>query len=257
MSPAESLAAAYSSVFLVAGAWRARTHTTAWRAVTLALAGLAVATSGGMAATVGGELLRAWWLLGFLPLAYWMPAPLVGRPYQGLEAWLLAIDRRLGLGPVVPALPLELAYLLVYPFVPAGLLAVLAAGGISANQYWLGVLTAVLPCYGLLPVAATRPPRALITPTGPAPVGAVRHVNVWFLAVFGNQWNTLPSGHAAGAVAVAILVWAAGSPFMPVVAVLALGICFATISGRYHYVVDTVLGVALGVLAAGVAIGAR
>jgi hypothetical protein len=253
MSPAESLAAAYSSVFVVAGALQTRRHPRAWRAVGLAAAGLLLAVSAGTVANVDGNPLRAWWLLGFLPLAYWMPAPLVGRPHERLEAWLLGVDRAFGLGPVVSAFPLELAYLLVYPFVPAGLLAVLDAGGISADRFWLGVLLAVLPCYGLLPLVATRPPRALLRPTAAAPRDVFRHLNVRFLALFGNQWNTLPSGHAAGAVAVAVLVWAAGSPFAPVAAVLAIGIAVGTISGRYHYVVDTVLGVALGLIAAGVA----
>jgi hypothetical protein len=155
---------------------------------------------------------------------------------------------------VVRAVPLELSYLLVYPFVPAGLLAVLLAGGIRPDQFWLGVLVAVLPCYGLLPLAATRPPRALLVPPATSTPGLFRHLNVRFLAFFGNQWNTLPSGHAAGSVAVALLVWAAGSPYAPAAAVLAIGICVGTISGRYHYVVDTVLGVALGVIAAAVAI---
>jgi hypothetical protein len=249
MSPSESLAAAYAVVFLVAGAWLLPRRKRARQTVGLAVAGLAVAVSGSSVERMGGEVLRAWWLLPFLPLAYWMPAPLVSRAHEGLEAWLLAVDRKLGLGPVIPALPLELSYLTVYPMVPAGLLAVLGAGGVTADQYWLGVLMAVLPCYGLLPLAATRPPRALFRPTLDATVGAVRHVNVRFLSVFGNQWNTLPSGHAAGAIAVAILVWTAGSPFAPLVVVLALGICTATVSGRYHYVIDTVSGMGLGALA--------
>lgn len=256
MSPSETLMAAYSGVFLVSAALQRR-RPGARRSAALAGAGLAAALLAGTVGELGGETLRAWWLLGFLPLAYWMPAPLVGRPHERLESWLLGVDSALGLGPVVSAFPLELSYLLVYPFVPAGLLAVLDAGGISADRFWLGVLLAVLPCYGLLPLVATRPPRALLVPsTAPAP-GLFRHLNVRFLALFGNQWNTLPSGHAAGAVAVAGLVWAAGSPFAPATAVLAIGICVGTISGRYHYVVDTVLGVALGVIAVAVAMHAN
>jgi hypothetical protein len=253
MAPSEFLAAAYSSVFLVASVLLIRTRAHAWRTVGLAGAGLAAALVAGTVGELGGETLRAWWLLGFLPLAYWMPAPLVGRPHERLEARLLRVDSAFGLGPVVSAFPLELSYLLVYPLVPAGLLAVLDAGGISADRFWLGVLLAVLPCYGLLPLVATRPPRALLVPSVASAPGLFRRLNVRFLAFFGNQWNTLPSGHAAGSVAVAVLVWAAGSPFAPVAAMLATGICVGTISGRYHYVVDTVLGVALGAIAAGVA----
>jgi membrane-associated phospholipid phosphatase len=80
-----------------------------------------------------------------------------------------------------------------------------------------------------------------------------RRANVRFLATFGNAWNTLPSGHAAGAAAVAVMVWRSGSPLSPVFAVLAIGIAFGTVRGRYHYAMDTILGVALGVLAGVVA----
>jgi len=252
MRSPELLAAGYSIVFLAAGLIASRRRRRAWRTAGLALAGLFVAVTASLSPALGGETLRAWWLLGFLPLAYWMPAPLVERANVPLEAWLGTIDRRLGLGPVVPAVPLELSYLLVYPFVPGGLAAVLLAGGIDAGTFWLGVLIAVLPCYGLLPLLPTRPPRALSA--AGATDGSVRSLNVGFLAVFGNQWNTLPSGHAAGAVAVAMLVWTSGSPAAPVVGLLAAGICVGTVSGRYHYVVDTVLGMALGLMAWGVAV---
>jgi membrane-associated phospholipid phosphatase len=70
-----------------------------------------------------------------------------------------------------------------------------------------------------------------------------------------NEVNTLPSGHAAGAVAVAL---ALGSldlvlavPFM----LLAAAILVATVVGRYHFVVDTVAGTVVA-LASWLAVGA-
>jgi membrane-associated phospholipid phosphatase len=57
------------------------------------------------------------------------------------------------------------------------------------------------------------------------------------------QVNTVPSGHAAGAVATALAV-ASAMPIAGVVfLVLAASIAIATVVGRYHYVVDSVLGV--------------
>jgi membrane-associated phospholipid phosphatase len=57
------------------------------------------------------------------------------------------------------------------------------------------------------------------------------------------QANTVPSGHAAGALATAFAVGssmpAAGAVFL----ILAISIAAATVLGRYHYVIDTVLGV--------------
>lgn len=251
MHSAELLAAGYALIFLVVGLLVAGRRRRAWRTVGLSLAGLGLAVMAPLAPLVGVESLRAWWLLGFVPLAYWMPAPLVQRPHERLEAWLLSIDRRLGLGPVVHSPALELSYFLVYLIVPLGLGAVLSSGGLTAELYWRGVLLAVLPCYGLLPLMATRPPRALLLPSADEPAPReIRQLNVRFLATFGNGWNTVPSGHAAGAVAVAALVWQSGSPAAPAVALLAGGICMGTVSGRYHYTVDTVLGALLG-LAAG------
>jgi membrane-associated phospholipid phosphatase len=78
---------------------------------------------------------------------------------------------------------------------------------------------------------------------------SARRANITFFAMFGNTWNTLPSGHAAGAAAVAVLVWRSGSPLAPVFALLAVGIAIGTVRGRYHYTVDTILGVVLGVIA--------
>jgi membrane-associated phospholipid phosphatase len=135
--------------------------------------------------------------------------------------------------------------------VPAGLLAIDVSSPGMAADFWLALLASVLPCYGLLPLLSTRPPRALLLPT-PAARSAptlARRANVSFLATFGNDWNTLPSGHAAGAASVAVTVWRSGSPLAPLFVLLALGIALGTVRGRYHYAVDTILGVALGVAA--------
>jgi hypothetical protein len=247
---AEQLAAGYALIFLVAGLLVAGLRGGAWRTVGLALAGLGIAVLAPLSAQVGGEALRAWWLLGFIPLAYWMPAPLAEHPDERLEAWLLSVDRRLGLEGVVRVPVLELSYLLVYPILPAGLGAVLMAGGVTADRFWLGILIAALPCYGLLPLLATRPPRMLLEPSvADAAPRLTRQLNLRFLAAFSHQWNTLPSGHAAVAASIAVLVAEAGSPYAPVAVALAGGIALGTISGRYHYVVDTVLGVMLGLIA--------
>jgi membrane-associated phospholipid phosphatase len=55
--------------------------------------------------------------------------------------------------------------------------------------------------------------------------------------------NTLPSGHAAGALATALAVGSVVPLAGVVFLLLAASIALATVLGRYHYVVDTVLGV--------------
>ena len=261
MRPSEWLAFGYFGVFAVAGLFQLRRNRSAWRTIALSLlGGAAAAVAPSVPAMALGGLavpMRDWWLLVALPLAYWAPAPLVRSADQRLEARLLAADAAMGLGPAAGPSPLlELSYLLVYPMVPAGLAAVLNAGTITADTFWLATLVSVLPCYGLLPLLPTRPPRALPEPAVEVATGMplTRRANVRFLEVFGNRWNTLPSGHAAGAAAVALLVWRSGSPLGPAFLLLAAGIALGTVRGRYHYAVDTLLGVALG-LAAGLLTG--
>ena len=262
MRLSELLALGYFGLFALAAVIVAARRRSAWRSFAWACSGVALVLAAPrlpflLVVDVAVDL-RDWWLLLALPLAYWTPAPLAERPDERLEAWLWHVDARLGLTRLRRSTldPFELAYLLVYPMVPAGLIAVLAApAGISAETFWRAVLIAVLPCYGLLPLLPSRPPRALACPDASTPAAAgIRRANVGFLAAFGNAWNTLPSGHAAGAVAIAVVVWRSGSPAaLPFVA-LAAGIAVGTVRGRYHYAVDTVLGVLLGVLA-GVAAG--
>ena len=260
MRPSEWLALGYFLVLAAAGVVLLGRRRGAWRSVSLSLGGCLVAAAGPRLPDVtllAGGTLRDWWLLLALPLAYWVPAPLVAVPDLRLERTLLAMDAASGLRPVLQqAHPLlELSYLLVYPMVPAGLAAVLAAGGLPADTYWLALLVSVLPCYGLLPLLPTRPPRALLAPDPQFTRSSLpREANVRFLATFGNGWNTVPSGHAAGAVAVTMLVWRSGSPLSAAFALLAAGVALATIRGRYHFVADTVLGIALG-LAAGLLVG--
>jgi membrane-associated phospholipid phosphatase len=81
------------------------------------------------------------------------------------------------------------------------------------------------------------------------PQSAVRQFNVAILNRGSIQMNTVPSGHAAGAVAAALAV----GEVMPVAGIvfafLAAAIVAATVLGRYHYLVDSLLGVLVAVSA--------
>jgi hypothetical protein len=230
-----------------------------WRSLGLSAAGGLVVLTAPFAPTVWvldwtPIELRDWWLLLALPLAYWAPAPLVGAPLESLERWLGDVDLRLRMARADQRVErvLELAYLSVYLMVPAGLLAVIGTGNRGAiAAFWPAVLLAALPCYSLLPLVPTRPPRDLSSPRHrvATPPDFVRRTNLRVAATFSNGWNTLPSGHAACATAVALVVWRSGSPLTPGFLILATGIALGAVRGRYHYAVDTVLGVALGAAA--------
>lgn len=195
-------------------------------------------------------------LLGYLVSGRFYRAPM-----RWLEARLAAVDQRVlvatGLLQVYrQATPawrssLEIAYLLVHPMVPAGALVVAGTGSpADLDRFWTPVLLAGLASYAALPWIQTRPPRAF--EDGVSRGGGVRGVNLAILRHAGIGANTVPSGHAACAVAVALAVTTLAPPAGPAFLVLAAAVCTAAVLGRYHFLVDVLLGVALAVIACGV-----
>jgi membrane-associated phospholipid phosphatase len=180
-------------------------------------------------------------------------------PMHTIEQRLLAADdrflRRSGVleayttSPRVVHEALEMAYLLVYPVIPAGVATLVLGGhGDAIPRFWAIVLLAEFLSYGTMPWLQTRPPRALETAAEPMSLPPViRRLNSAILDRGSIQANTVPSGHAAGAVATALAV----ADVMPLAGVVflivAAGIVAATVLGRYHYLVDSILGVAVAV----------
>jgi membrane-associated phospholipid phosphatase len=186
---------------------------------------------------------------------YWLSGLFFVAPMVRLERWLLRIDERAGIPHVAwPRLVrdyFELAYVLVYAVVPAGAITLAIGGHADAvPHFWAVVLLAEFISYGMLPWLQTRPPRAIEDAHElPHRTPALRRFNLAVLSRGSIQANTLPSGHAAGALAaglaVAAVMPAAGLAFL----VLAGSIAIATVIGRYHYIVDSVLGVVVAIAA--------
>jgi membrane-associated phospholipid phosphatase len=192
---------------------------------------------------------------------YWLSGLLFVRPNVRIEQWLRSVDRdvltrsgALGWFQQAPRLVadyFELSYLLVYLAVPAGATTLALAGHADQiGRFWTVVLLAEFACYGMLPWIQTRPPRVLETGGGPSPhTRRIRRLNHGIVNRASIQANTLPSGHAAGALATALAVGSsmpiAGAVFL----ILAISIAVATVLGRYHFVIDTVLGVIVAVAA--------
>jgi hypothetical protein len=196
--------------------------------------------------------------LPVLLAGYWLSGLFFVRPSPRLEQWLMAIDdclvRRPGIlaayqsGPRVVREAAELAYLLVYLVIPAGVAALTLGGRPDAvPRFWAVVLLAEFISYGMLPWLQTRPPRAIECDRHLD--SALRRFNGAILNRGSIQVNTIPSGHAAGAVATALAV----SDAMPLAGVmfllLAAAIVAATVLGRYHYLVDSLLGILVAVAA--------
>ncbi|MEE2636846.1 MAG: phosphatase PAP2 family protein [Acidobacteriota bacterium] len=202
------------------------------------------------------------WIPGvYLLQGYWMCGLFFERPMRAVEARLLKLDRwcldRMRLPVLVRHAPrvalelIELAYLSTYPLVPATLGLVYAAGAENqVDRYWTTVLLAAFACYGLLPWVQTRPPRSI---EGSGPVDErglwLRKLNQVVLDRASVQVNTLPSGHVATALAAALATGEVLPAQLPWLLTLATAITISTVVGRYHYTIDTVLGVGTGIVA--------
>ena len=153
-------------------------------------------------------------------------------------------------GPRVVLELLEAAYLGVYLVLPAGFAVARALDpSLDADRFWPGVVVATLASYGMLPWIQTRPPRAIADHM--AIDGrdlAIRRVNLAVLDRGSIHVNTFPSGHAAGATAIAIAVAAVSPVAGAVFAILAAGIVLGSIAGRYHYALDSLAGILVAVL---------
>lgn len=195
-----------------------------------------------------------------LLLGYWLSGLFFVRPQPTIERRLLRLDH--AVLPRVGAMRwsqgasrllleyLELSYLLVYALLPAGAVVIAFAGESRAvARFWTVVLLAEFACYAVLPWIQTRPPRVLDDPVGSPPALGVRRLNLVIARRASIQANTLPSAHTAGAVAATLCVLEASPDVGAVFLVLAVSIALATVVGRYHYVLDSILGALVGVAA--------
>lgn len=204
------------------------------------------------------NMVRAWLPLVVLLAGYRVSGLFYAAPMERVERALLQLDDRL-LGPagttrLIDRLPralldvLEFSYLMVYPVIPAGVVTVLLAGTTrDLETFWMLVMTAAFVSYAFLPWLQTRPPRLLEHTRIEAP-SALRRLNLAVLRSGSTHVNTIPSGHAAAASAVALAVISVIPAVGIVFVVVASAIAVATIVGRYHYWVDTLAGIAVALL---------
>ena len=182
-----------------------------------------------------------------LLIAYHASGFLWRGPMFGIERTLVAADRTLGIPGAIRRTPswlaelLEFSYAGVYPLIPAALALHLAySAKPDADMFWTVVLVTDYVCFGTLPLLQTRPPRALETAH---PWGArLRRLNLRILDNASIRMNTLPSGHAAEALAAALLVLSAPPAIVAIMFVVAAAISAGAVLGRYHYSVDVITG---------------
>ena len=219
------------------------------RSRTLALAGAAAGLLIAAAAALRLHPIVNDWVAppAALLLGYWTSGLLFVAPMERFETWLLSIDRRLRIDALAASTPravaelLELAYVAVYPVIPVALIVYLVAtASPDPARFWMVILATDYVCFGMLPWIQTRPPRAL-EPASPWNA-RLRTLNVRLLGTTSIQVNTFPSGHAAEALAAALLVSTAPAAAIIPMSLMALAISAGAVLGRYHYAADVLAG---------------
>jgi hypothetical protein len=207
---------------------------------------------------------RAWLPPIHLLVAYRLSGLFFRAPDRRLETWLLQTDAwvfdRVGLRAFVRGAPrivldlLEAMYASVYALIPLGfLIARLSARDLNVDRYWTIVVAPVLAAYAMLPWMQSRTPLALndhidIDERDGRPL-RVRRLNLLIARRASIQVCTIPSGHAAGSVAIALALLAVSPVAAAVVSVVAVGIGLGSVIGRYHFAIDVVGGALLAVAA--------
>ena len=216
------------------------------RALAGSAAGLIVTAASAL--TPSNVLLHGW-LLPPLPLllAYWTSGLLFTAPMPRAEQALRQIDRVLGVRGISSAAPrwiaevLELSYAAVYALIPIALAVHLRfTASPDYDRFWTVILVTDYVCFAVLPWIQTRPPRAL-EPDDPWR-SSLRAFNLRLLGAASIRVNTFPSGHAAEALAAALLVSTAPSAVFAWMLFNALAVSAGAVLGRYHYATDAFTG---------------
>jgi membrane-associated phospholipid phosphatase len=251
MFPFEGLVIAYLAFFaLVAPFTRVERRRRTRTAIAAASAAFAVF----IASRVLPIEARLWLPFLYIVLGYWIPVPLVPSDGEGaFERWLRRTDAAVRRGAAIPrwlASAAELGYLACFPIVPAAFAVAWRAGSpVDVVRFWMAILVAGLICYGTLPWLVSRPPRLIERDAADREPTRVTRANVAVLGRVSHHMNTFPSGHVAVSVAAAISVGRIWPAAGVVLGVIAAAVAFGAVVGRYHFVVDVMLGAGLGIVA--------
>jgi membrane-associated phospholipid phosphatase len=209
---------------------------------------VAFAILGASALASPNPILHGWLLPPLLLLlSYWITGRLFTVPMPRTECALRQVDRALAIRTVAALVPrwlaevLEFAYAAVYAAIPAALILQTTLGGPGGyDRFWTVILVTDYVCFGMLPWVRTRPPRAL--EEGAPWHSALRRLNLRVLGAVSIRVNTFPSGHAAEALAAALLTIHAPPAVVALMMVNALAVSAGAVLGRYHYALDAATG---------------
>jgi membrane-associated phospholipid phosphatase len=220
------------------------------------MAGIGAVVAGAAVVAIsrsGNGMAREWAAVLYILAGYYLSGRTFFSPMPQVESWLAGIDRRIFGDPSTafsawPALVvrlLDIAYIGCFLLVPAGFALLLTAGhGERGEFYWTIVTGAELGAFAALPYLQTRPPWVLERLGEPLHRDASR-ASVVFMKHATTGANTLPSGHAAGSLAVAFGVIETLPTAGAILLAWAIAISVAAVVTRAHFVADIVTGAAL------------
>jgi hypothetical protein len=231
----------------------------------VAIAAIALARwSGQWLGLLNSEIVRDWLPAALFLVPYWQIGQFFTGSDSAMEARLAAFDRWLfrmvGIRPsqtpigVGLSTYLQLVYLMVYPLIPLGLVALYVAHlRQNVDHYWVVVLLAVYVCFAITPFVRALPPRMMTDYDGfPMPATKLGVVNAVILDRASIQAITFPSAHVASSVAAALVLLRL-EPWMGAIFLwIALSIVVATVVCGYHYAADVLLAIAMACLVFGV-----
>jgi membrane-associated phospholipid phosphatase len=212
---------------------------------------------------LSSSVLRDWLPAALLLVPYWQVGQFFTAPDSNTEARLVAFDRRffalLGIAPEGMTISsafaayMQFAYVMVYPLIPLGLVALYMLHLRSqVDGYWRAVLPATYVCFGTTLLVHALPPRLLPGyPSFRLPATSLGNLNREILGRASIQAITFPSGHVASAMAAALVLMRLNLWVGLVFLWIALSIAAATIVGGYHYAADVLLALAIALLVFG------
>lgn len=245
-------------LFVAVGAW-IRPLSATRRLKIVSMAGGTIAAILLTRLTVYSHGIYDWLPAALLLVPYWQIGQFFISPSQKAQYRLAAFDRMLlkiifshpRRSLLWPALDLyfELAYLIVYPLIPAGLAVLYAAGQRHhADHYWVIILLATYVCLAITPWVPALPPRVLTSFPQAHHDNRVRLLNQWILRQASIQAITFPSAHVAAAAAASLVLL----KLVPWVGLaftwLTVSIAVAAVAGGYHYAADILLALIVAVL---------
>lgn len=264
MRVAEWIQLLFVSLLMMAAWLRPLDFARCMRVTLLALIAIAAITAARFSARwlspLPSSVLRDWLPAALLLVPYWQVGQFFTAPDRMTEARLANFDRAffrgLGIRPAQVTMGkalttyLQFAYVMVYPMIPLGLVALYVTGWRrSVDYYWLVVLPATYACFTITLFVRAMPPRLLPGyETFQLPRTALGALNHGILSRASIQAITFPSGHVASAIAAALVLLrlqpSAGAIFLWI----ALSIAVATVVGGYHYAADVLLAVLIAVV---------